>query len=103
MLNQTILCGRIVSDVEVLEVDGKQVSTITLAVSKNYKNADGYYETDSIPCVLWNGIATKTKEYCRKGDMVGVKGRLEVENNELKVIAEKVTFLSSAKNEKKEK
>ena len=67
---------------------------------------EGTYDTDFIKCVLWNVIAENTCEYCKKGDIVGVKGRLQTSSYEDKdgvkkytsdVIAEKVTFLSSKK------
>lgn len=100
MLNQTVLVGRLVGDVEVKEIEeGKKVSYITLAIPRSYKNADGEYETDFIPCTLWNGIAQNTAEYCKKGDIVGVKGRLESNNNGISLVAEKITFLSSAKRD----
>lgn len=59
-------------------------------------------------CVLWKGVAESTKEYCKKGDLVGIKGRIQTRNVELEdqthkqfveVIAERVTFLSSKKAE----
>ena len=41
-----------------------------------------------------------TKEYCLKGDLIGIRGRLaKLENENLKVIAEKITFMSSGKGE----
>lgn len=105
MLNQVIIVGRLVSNPETKKLEsGKDVSNITLAVNRSYKNPDGVYETDFIDCVLWDGIATNTCEYCKKGDVVGVKGRLQTDVVEqedgttkkyTKVIAEKVTFLSS--------
>ena len=49
---------------------------ITLAVTRSYKNADGIYETDFVPVVLFNGIATNTANYCHKGDLMAVRGRL---------------------------
>ena len=108
MLNQVVLVGRLVRDVEVRtgENDTKY-SFMTLAIPRSYKNHDGIYESDFIECVLWNIVATNTAEYCKKGDIVGIKGRLEsrkVEENNinktvLQVIAEKVTFLSSKKEE----
>lgn len=110
MLNQLIMVGRLTNDPVVEKIDNdKEVANITLAVPRSYKNADGVYETDFIDCVLWNGIATNTAEYCKKGDMVGIKGRIqsnmyENESGELKkstqVVAEKVTFLSSKSKEK---
>ena len=65
------------------------------------------YDTDFIDCTLWNGIAESTAEYCNKGDLIGVKGRLEskereIEGKKIKVtnlIAEKVTFLTSKQKE----
>ena len=39
-------------------------------------------------------MAENIAEFCKKGDIIGVKGRLQrLEGNELQVIAEKVTFL----------
>lgn len=109
MLNQIVLVGRLVRDLEVKNLEeGKKVANLTLAVPRSFKNADGEYETDFINCTLWDNIATNTSEYCNKGDIIGIKGRLqtstiEKENGEkeykTEVIAEKVTFLSSRKSE----
>ncbi len=66
-----------------------------LAVPRSYKNENGEYETDFIPCVLWNTIAVSTCEYCKKGDLVGVKGRIQNIADKIEIIAERVTFLSS--------
>ena len=105
MLNQSILVGRIVREPEVRETEsGTKVSNITLAVPRSYKNVNGEYDTDFINCVLWKGIAESTAEYCQKGDLIGIKGRLETrtieteeipKHNTIEVVAEKVTFLSS--------
>ena len=110
MLNQVILGGRLVKDLEVKKLeDGKKVTTMVLAIPRSFKNADGEYETDFVECTLWNGIAENTTEYCRKGDIVGVKGRTQTmqnidENGNItdkttNIIAEKVTFLSTKKSE----
>lgn len=104
MLNQIILVGRLVRDPEVSKTQkGTDYSHITLAIPRTYKNVNGEYETDFIDCTLFQLIATNTKEYCKKGDIVGVKGRLEsrvyekdgVKKYITEVIAERVTFLSS--------
>ena len=95
MLNQVVLVGRIVEDVKVDNFEERKVVNVTLAVQRAYKNVEGVYETDFIPVTLWGGIAENTAEYCKKGDLVGVKGRLEKQENELRLVADKVTFLSS--------
>lgn len=109
MLNQTVIVGRLVADPEVKETEnGKKVSNLTVAVPRSYKNAEGEYETDFVDCVLWSGVAENTAEYCRKGDMIGIKGRVQTDTYEnadgkkqksTKIIAEKVTFLSSKSKE----
>jgi single-strand DNA-binding protein len=104
MLNQTVIVGRLVEDPEVKELEsGKKVANITLAVPRSYKNEDGEYDTDFLNCTLWSGIAENTAEYCRKGDLLGVKGRIQsrviedgkTKNSVMDIVAEKVTFLSS--------
>ena len=92
MLNQVILVGRLVNDVndDVME----------LSVNRVNKNEEGIYESDIIPMVVWNGITKQMKEYCKKGDLIGVKGRLEMRDGKAIVVGEKITFLSS--NNKKE-
>lgn len=100
MLNQTILVGRIAEEPTLEEIEGKKKMLITLAVPRNYKNMNGEYDTDFIPVKLFGNVAENTKEYCKVGDMVGVKGRLSrLNNRNLEVVAEKVTFLASRKEE----
>ena len=111
MLNHVVLVGRIVQEPVVKETDsGKKVSNITIAVNRPYKNINGEYDTDFIPCTLWMGIAENTAEYCSKGDIVGVKGRVQsrtVEKDgkketQVDIICEKITFLSSKPKDAKE-
>lgn len=107
MLNQIVLVGRLVQDPEIKELEnGVKTSYITLAISRSYKNSDGIYETDFIPCLLYKGIAENTAEYCKKGDVIGVKGRVQTKQEEnkniIEIVAEKVTFLSSRKGTEEE-
>ena len=99
MLNQVIIVGRLVEKPIIEENEnGRKVSEITIAVPRSFKNDEGIYDTDFIKCTLWNIIAENTVEYCDKGDLVGIKGRLQcLGGNELQLVAEKVTFLSSRK------
>ena len=107
MLNQTVIVGRLVKDPELYETEnGNKVTNITLAVPRSFKNMDGEYDTDFISCVLWKGIAENAVEYCKKGDLLGVKGRIqskkinldeETRREVLEVVAEKVTYLSSSR------
>lgn len=108
MLNQIVMVGRLTADPEVTTLENdKEKSQITIAIPRNYKNADGEYDTDFVDCILWDGVAKNTSMYGKKGDIVGVKGRIQTSNYETKdgknikmtqVVAEKITFLSSNKN-----
>lgn len=110
MLNQIILVGRLVKTPELfLTENGKKGTIVTLAVARSFKNQNGEYDTDFIDCNLWTGIAENTAEYCKTGDVIGVRGRVQsriIENEDgtkhkkMEIIAEKVTFLSSSKNNK---
>lgn len=112
MVNQLVLVGRLVKDPELeLTESGKKISVITLAVPRSYKNTNGEYETDFLDCTLWTGVAESTSEYCKTGDILGVKGRLQtriIERDDgskykkMEIVAEKVSFLASAKNAKNE-
>lgn len=109
MINQIVLAGRLVSDPEVVTTESNRKRTnITVAIPRSFKNVDGTYDSDFIKCTLWNGIAESTGEYCKKGDIIGVKGRIQTSTYEkdgekkynMDIIAEKVSFLSSKKTDK---
>ena len=109
MLNNLILVGRLARDIEVYQTaNGRQMGRICLAIPRSFKNMEGVYETDFIPCILWEEKAKIASSYCHKGDVIGVRGRLQSRLCEtpdgnryvLEVVAERLTFLSS--NTKKE-
>ena len=107
LLNQVVLVGRLTSDLEIKETEsGKKLSTMTLAVQRSYKNVDGEYEADFVDIVIWDLVAENTVEFCRKGDLVGIRGRIQTSTYEAddgtkrkvtEVIADRVSFLSSKK------
>ena len=111
-MNQFFGVGRLVAQPEVKESEnGKKYTNFTIAVQRSYKNADGVYETDFLDVVSFGPMAETTAEYCQKGDMVGVKGRVETSSYETEdgekrkstqIIADRITFLSSSKNKETE-
>ncbi len=104
MVNSVMLVGRLAQDVVIEELEsGKKVNKVVLAVNRTFKNPDGVYETDFFDCILWDTLATNVTEYCKKGDTVGIRGRLQtrpyeadgVKHKTVEIIVEKLTFLSS--------
>ena len=85
-MNNVVLVGRLTRDITVNKSDkGSKVATITLAVPRSFKNMEGNYDTDFIDCVAFDMIAENTKEYCSKGDIIGVKGRIQSRKYQKKV------------------
>jgi len=108
-MNHVILVGRLATEpkLEELEEEKKRM-VIDVAVPRNYKNIEGIYETDFIRCILWNGIAKNTSKYCKIGDVIGIKGRIQIckyedsENNKkyiTEVVAQSISFIASKKEE----
>ena len=91
MLNQAIIVGRVSNYDELGHI-------VTLAVSRPYKNMNGEYEYDYIPIKLWSGSTTQM-ELVKIGDIIGIKGRIERTGVELRIVAEKITFLAQGKGE----
>lgn len=104
MLNQVVLVGRIVRDPEIrVTKTGRHLSYITLAVNRSFKNPmTGLYDTDFISCTLWGKLAVNVVNHCKKGAIIGVRGRLTTRPNEdpsshinlLEVVADRVSFIS---------
>lgn len=96
-MNNLVLVGRLVKRPVLKEIEnGRKTTTIVLAVPRNFKNDVGEYETDFIPVNLVGQVVESTVEYCKQGDVIGVKGRLaRLSGNDLQVVAEKISFLSS--------
>lgn len=106
MMNQIVLLGRIISTTPALEY-GSEALVVTIATPRNYKNEEGIYETDMFDIVLrGKNMVDNTMSYCKKGDLIGVKGRLEMfkyvrkeDGKKMRrtlIIGEKVSFLSSS-------
>ena len=94
MCNQTIIIGRLVNEPEkFLDEEGKKYVRFTVATSRNFKNMQGEYDTDFFKIRAFDYICDTA--YLKKGDLIGVKARLESDGDNIHIIAEKITFLSS--------
>lgn len=112
MLNSTALIGRMTKDPNLKYTQsGKGVANFTLAVERNFKDANGEKITDFINCVIWGKGAETLCNYTHKGSMVGVVGELNTRSYEnqqgQKVFVTEVNvrdfqFLSYDKDEQKQ-
>ena len=95
MLNQFVLVGRLKENTHVS--DDKAI--ITLAVPKGYKNENNEYDMDYFECILNGNMAQNVAEYCKVGDLLGVKGKLETADSRMFIVADKISFLSTRKTQ----
>lgn len=102
MLNQTVLVGRLTQDFKDEFLNNRKDFCITVAVPRSYKNENGEYDTDFLPIVLSSNIGKNVCEYCKKGDILGIKGRTESvktdDSYSIRIVADRITFLSSNKD-----
>ena len=107
MLNRVALVGRLTRDPELRRTgSGKAVTSFNLAVNRNFKTGDGQ-EADFINVVCWGKVAENTANYCSKGSLVSIDGRLQTRNYEnnqgqkvfvTEVIADSVQFIDTRRN-----
>ena len=83
MINNVTLVGRLTKDPELKYTPSNvAVATFTLAVNRNFKGANGEREADFINCMMWRKQAELLAEWCKKGNLVGVTGRIQTRNYE---------------------
>ena len=102
-MNKVILIGRLARDPEMRTTpSGIATTSFTIAVQRNYANAQGDREADFISCVAWRKQAENIAKYCSKGSQVAVEGRIQTRNYDAQdgtkryvteVIADNVSFL----------
>lgn len=111
MLNKVIQIGRLTKDADLKYTQsGTAVARFTLAVQRNYTNAQGEYEADFIQVVVWRGLAENVAKYTGRGSLVAIEGRLQTGSYEkdgrtvwtTEVVADNVRFLDSRKKEQQE-
>lgn len=77
-MNKIILIGRMTKDIEIRYTQNqKEVGSFDLAVNRNYKNANGEYDTDFFKCIAWGNLAKTIQTYTSKGSQIGIEGRVE--------------------------
>src|SRR3954469_4379740 len=108
MINQVTLVGRLTRDPDLrITQEGISVTNVTVAVNRQFRNQHGEIGADFVQCTLWKRTAENTVQYCRKGSLVGITGRIQTryyDNQEGKrvyvteVVAETVKFLDSKRS-----
>ena len=78
MINNVVLVGRTTKDPELRYTPSNvAVATFSLAVNRNFKDANGERETDFINCVIWRQSAESLANWAKKGALIGITGRIQ--------------------------
>jgi single-strand DNA-binding protein len=108
MINKVILVGRITRDPEVKMINADTaVCNFSLACNRPYTRENGEREADFINCVAWRKQAENMGKFVKKGQLLGVEGRIQVRTYEqdgqkryqTEVYCDQVTFLESSNRE----
>ena len=109
MLTKIILMGRLTRDPELRRTQsGTAVTSLSLAVDRDFKGQNGEKETDFIDIVAWRNTAEFVSKYFTKGRMAVVEGRLQlrdwtdkegIKRRSAEVIADNVYFGDAKRSE----
>ena len=104
-MNNVSLVGRLTKDPELRTISsGNTTCSFTVAVNRQFTNANGEREADFINCVVWGKQAENLCKYCTKGSQIAVTGRIQTRNYDgqdgrkvyvTEVVATNISFLSS--------
>lgn len=83
-MNKSILIGRLTRDPELrMTSAGTPVARFSVAIDRNRKRADNAVnQTDFIRVVAWNRLAEICHQYLKKGKLVSIVGRLQIDSYE---------------------
>lgn len=77
-MNKIILIGKMTKDIEIRYTQNqREVGNFDLAVNRNYKSANGEYDTDFFKCIAWGNLAKTIHTYTSKGSQIAIEGRVE--------------------------
>lgn len=102
-MNKTILIGNLTRDPELSATpSGVSVCKMSIAVNRNFTNANGERETDFFNIVAWRGLADNCAKFLSKGKKIAVVGSIqnrsyETENGKkyiTEIMADEIEFLS---------
>lgn len=110
-MNKVCLTGRTTKDIELkYNQNNVAITSFTLAVTRKFKNQNGEYESDFINCIAYKSTAELLNKYVKKGDLLGIEGRIQTRNYEkdgkrvyvTEVIVDSMDFLQAKKDESKQ-
>ena len=107
-MNNVSIVGNLVRDVELkYSASGVAFANLTVAVQRQFKNANGERESDFISCKAFKHTAEALANYTKKGDKIGIVGSIQTGSYEKSdgtrvyttdVAVSSITFLEKKKD-----
>ena len=107
-MNKVIIIGRTTKEIDLKTTpNGTSVAEFSIAVRRTFKT-NGENESDFFNCIAFSKLAETISRYVKKGDQVGIEGRLQTRNYTnregkkvyiTEIIVENVEFLQSKKQD----
>lgn len=106
-MNKVIEIGNLTRDPEYSTTpNGTAVCKMSIAVNRNFTNANGERETDYFNVVAWRTLADNCAKYLEKGKKIAVVGSLQTRSYEsngerkyvTEIMADEIEFLTSTDN-----
>lgn len=102
MINRVVLVGRLVKDPELRYTpSGTPMTRFTIAVNR-FKKEGEEQQADFIGCIAWKKQAENLANYMKKGNLIGLEGRIQTGSFEgqdgkrvytTDIVAESIQFL----------
>ena len=109
MINRVVLTGHLTKDPELKTTQsGLSVVQFVIGVQRRFVREDGGREADFISCVAWRKTAENIAKYFKKGQLIGVDGRIQTRSYDnrdgqrvyvTEVVVDNFAFLSSQKGQ----
>ena len=111
-MNLSFIIGNIVKEPQKVEINGKSLCKLNVAVNENFTKEDGTRPVQYFNVAVWNKLADICIKYLKKGSKVGIVGKIQnrqwedengVKHYAQEIVAIEVEFLSTpiAKEENK--
>lgn len=105
-MNISFLVGNLTKEPQKVELDGKSLCRLSIAVNENFTKADGTRPVQYFNVTVWEKLGENCLKYLKKGSKIGVVGKMQnrswekdgVKQYAQEIVASEVEFLSTPKS-----
>lgn len=104
-MNLSFIIGNLAKEPQKIELDGKSLCKLNVAVNENFTKEDGTRPVQFFNVAVWGKVAENCLKYLKKGSKVGVLGKIQNRTWEddngnkhyaQEIVASEIEFLSSS-------